>query len=62
MDENRIANTALHGRVEGTPRRGYPRTTFLNQHWQDMKWDPQVLTEIAQDRRRWGLMFTNTTA
>jgi len=28
-DENRIANSVLHGRVEGTPRRGHPRTTWL---------------------------------
>jgi len=27
LDENRIVNTALHGRVEGTLKRGLPRTT-----------------------------------
>jgi len=29
MDENSDPNTALHGRVEGTPGRGRPRTTWL---------------------------------
>ena len=29
MDENRIAITALHGRVEGTNKRGRPKTTWV---------------------------------
>jgi len=42
MDENRIASTVLHGRMERTPKRGgrgRQRTTWLNQHWQNMKWN-----------------------
>jgi len=58
MDENRIANTALHPEEDVQEQHGQ------NQHWQDMKWtaSTEVLMEIAQDRNRWRLMSTNARA
>jgi len=47
MDENRIANTVLHGRVEGTPRRGRPRTTWLKSTLARYEVRPQELMDCT---------------
>ena len=56
MDENRIVNTALHGRVEGTNERGRPKTTWVKSTLARYEVGPQELMEAAQDRNRWRLI------
>ena len=63
MNENRIAKTTLHGRIEGTKRRGRPRTTWLNSVLARYEHNTQELMETAQERNRWNsLMSTNARA
>ena len=52
MDKNRIANIALHGRVEGTARRGRPRTTWMSAALARYDEEPHVLIRAAQERER----------
>ena len=62
LDENKIANTALHGRVEGTNKRGRPKTTWVKSTLARYEMGPQELMETAQGRNRWRSMSTNAKA
>ena len=62
MDKNRIANAALHGRVEGTTKRGRPKTTWVKAALSKYNEDPQVILRLAQDRDRWLLASNHVRA
>jgi len=57
MDENRIATTVLHGRVEGLTTRGRQRTTCLKSTLSGYEVGPQALMDIAQDGNKWRSML-----
>ena len=62
MDKNRIANAVLHGRVDGTAKRGRPRTTWTSSTLGRFDVGTQVLMRTAQDRVEWRLMSTHARA
>ncbi len=62
MDKNRIANITLHGRVEGTAKRGRPRITWMSSVLARYDVGPQALMRIVQDRDRWNLALTHARA
>ncbi len=62
MDKNRIANITLHGRVEGTAKRGHPRITWMASVLARYDVGPQALMRIVQDRDRWNLALTHARA
>ncbi len=62
MDKNRIANITLHGRVEGTAKRGCLRITWMSSVLARYDVGPQALMRIVQDRDRWNLALTHARA
>ena len=62
MDKNRIANIVLNGRIDGTAKRGRPRTTWMKSVLARYDRGPQALMRIAHERQRWSLLSTNVRA
>ncbi len=53
---------ALHERVEGTAKRGCPRTKWMSSVLARYDAGPQALMRIVQDRDRWHLALTHARA
>ena len=53
MDHERIAKTILQGKVEGTRKRGKPRTTWISAIEERNGFSLHRATELAQDRKKW---------
>ncbi len=53
MDKNRIANITLHGRVEGTAKRGRPRITWMSSVLARYDVAPQALAQALF----WGAFY-----
>ncbi len=62
MDTNRIANTTLHGRVEGPAKRGRLRITWMSSVLVRYDVGPQALRRFVRDRDRWNLALTHGRA
>ena len=52
MDQEHIAKTVLHGKVEGTRRRGKPKTTWISAIEERNGKSLHRASELAQDRRK----------
>jgi hypothetical protein len=53
MDDARIAKTVLQGKVQGTRRRGKPRTTWASASEERSGMSLHQATELAQNRGEW---------
>jgi len=62
MDKNRIANIVLHGRVDGTAKRGRPRTTWTTSTLARYDAGTQTLMRTALEREDWRLLSTSAGA
>ena len=63
MDDERIAKLVLQGKVEGTGRRGKPRTTWMSAVVEERTWiSLHREKELAQDRKKWRKIVQNVGA
>ena len=53
MNNNRIARNTLQGKVEGSRRRGKPRTTWTRACEERSGLSLHQASQLAQDRTRW---------
>ena len=62
MNNERIAKILLQGKVDGTRRRGKPRTAWMSAVEERTGIDLHRATELAQDRDKWGKIAENVGA
>lgn len=53
MNDERIARTALHGKVDGKRRQGKPKLTWIKTIEERSKLSLHQATNVAQDRAKW---------
>ena len=61
MEDERILNTVLQGKVEGARRKGKPRTTWMSAIEERHGFKLPRATKLVQDIDCWSLCQTDST-